>query len=764
MSSIADQLFDTLQAVQSPGNFYATGKMEIFPPHLEVEGVGRIALPLLSMQAEQLVAVAEVAPYGLGQETLIDTTVRRTWQIDANRLTLDGKYWQKNLTDIVSRVAEGLGVTGNIKAELYKMLVYDAGSFFVSHRDTEKAEGMFATMVIVLPSEYSGGELLVNHKQQQVKLDLHCDDPSEVAFAAFYADCVHEVLPITQGCRLTLIYNLMRTDKKMSLPLPPDYSQEQNNVTHLLRNWAAVLNAGMHEEAPEKLIYLLEHAYSSAEFGFDALKGADAAVAEVLLSAAGEALCDIHLALVSVAESGNAEYAGSGRYWEHDEDDFEEGEVFERTETVSEWRRPDGKQSNLPNLPFSEHEFCPPDAFSDIELDDVQFQEATGNAGASFERTYHCAALVIWPKSQHLAIINQAGLSEALTVLRDFCQRLATEDKAPHSSLWNEAHLLAGYMLRDWLPQLLGIRYASSNNTIVRDYLDCLYRLRDRELLVRFWSMLAENGFYNKADCAVLVQTVELLPWSEVVSWTEKAISASAVQSQAACAALLAGLSASEPDQARNLTVAARTVFKSLPGDPKRFAHLQFPERSRINPTTDLVVDVLVGFSAIDPTLAEEALNYQLAWPEIYIMDNILVPAALQLTEMTSSRDLAVVAHLRQAVSVHLRKRVAEVLEAPADWRRESKMSCTCQDCAQLRTFLDNPAQSQWAFKAAEVKRSHLEQIIRRQQCDLDCVTERKSRPYSLICTKNQASYLKRVKQRKNDLDVLARLTQGSEM
>jgi hypothetical protein len=128
---------------------------------------------------------------------------------------------------------------------------------------------------------------------------------------------------------------------------------------------------------------------------------------------------------------------------------------------------------------------------------------------------------------------------------------------------------------------------------------------------------------------------------------------------------------------------------------------------------------------------------------------------------MTASRDLPVVAHLRQAVSVHLRKRVAEVLEAPTDWRRESKMSCTCQDCAQLRTFLDNPAQSKWAFKAAEGKRSHLEQIIRHQQCDLDCVTECKSRPYFLTCTKNQASYLKRVNQRKNDLDVLARLTQS---
>jgi hypothetical protein len=32
-----------------------------------------------------------------------------------------------------------------------------------------------------------------------VRLDLHCEDPSEMAFAAFYADCVHEVLPVATG-------------------------------------------------------------------------------------------------------------------------------------------------------------------------------------------------------------------------------------------------------------------------------------------------------------------------------------------------------------------------------------------------------------------------------------------------------------------------------------------------------------------------------------------------------------------------------------
>ena len=38
-----------------------------------------MALPLLPVQAAELVAVAERAPYGRGADTLIDTHVRRTW-------------------------------------------------------------------------------------------------------------------------------------------------------------------------------------------------------------------------------------------------------------------------------------------------------------------------------------------------------------------------------------------------------------------------------------------------------------------------------------------------------------------------------------------------------------------------------------------------------------------------------------------------------------------------------------------------------------
>ncbi|NOQ65545.1 MAG: 2OG-Fe(II) oxygenase, partial [Methyloprofundus sp.] len=81
---LTKQLAHILQNLQSPGNFYTRGTLELFPPCLEVDQVGRISLPLLATQAEQLIEVAERAPYGKGYATLIDTEVRRTWQINAD--------------------------------------------------------------------------------------------------------------------------------------------------------------------------------------------------------------------------------------------------------------------------------------------------------------------------------------------------------------------------------------------------------------------------------------------------------------------------------------------------------------------------------------------------------------------------------------------------------------------------------------------------------------------------------------------------------
>jgi hypothetical protein len=81
----------------------------------------------LPVQAEQLVSIAEAAPYGRAEETVIDREVRRTWQIDSDRVRIGGRHWEKTLAELAAEASLGLGVNEPVAADFYKLLVYDPG-------------------------------------------------------------------------------------------------------------------------------------------------------------------------------------------------------------------------------------------------------------------------------------------------------------------------------------------------------------------------------------------------------------------------------------------------------------------------------------------------------------------------------------------------------------------------------------------------------------------------------------------------------------
>ncbi|HKB40269.1 MAG TPA: hypothetical protein VKD72_27815, partial [Gemmataceae bacterium] len=96
--------------------------------------------------------------------------------------------------------------------------------------------------------------------------------------------------------------------------------------------------------------------------------------------------------------------------------------------------------------------------------------------------------------------------------------------------------------------------------------------------------------------------------------------------------------------------------------------------------------------------------------------------------------------------------------EAPTDFRRPATISCRCADCAALKRFLDDPNQSTYRFTAAQDRRGHLEVVIEGAHCDLDLKTEERGRPYTLVCTKNTASYQARLQKYHQDQEHLAAL------
>jgi predicted 2-oxoglutarate/Fe(II)-dependent dioxygenase YbiX len=769
--SIAHELAAVLSTVRTPGDFCTAGTIELSLPLLTVQGVGPIALPLLPLQAEQLIAVADRAPYGRGAQTLVDTSVRRTWQIGAERVRIKGAAWARTLQSIVERAAEGLGVTTPVAAQFYKLLVYDKGSFFVEHRDTEKAAGMFATLVVAVPSVHTGGELVVHHKGREARLELHGQDPSMAAFAAFYADCVHEVLPVTSGCRLVLVYNLVR-EGRGRLPQPPNYEAQTQRIAALLAAWGAG-EWGADDEAPCKLVYPLAHAYTPAELSFQALKGADAAAAAVLAMAAQRSGCELHTALLTIEESGSAEYSGySGHSWrydededededdDHDNDEFEIGEVCDSSATLTDWRSPDGAAADLGVFPVEEGELCPPDVFDEMEPDEQEFQEATGNEGVSFERSYRRAALVLWPASRRLEVISQAGLPVSLPWLTDLARRWEDSDAGTDSALWQEAHELAGHMLDAWPQRGGGPRYGEPPSTAAT-MLATLTQLKDAARIDAFLADISTAGDYGKSDNEALLKAAALLAPQRAAALIERIVTANAADKLGACADLLARGAAAPPARrpAKDLVAAARALVDALPGNPKRAP--QRPANAWWRPQavdSDLVVDLVTALERIDATLAEQAVDHLLAWPKTYGLDAVILPAVRHLASQARTRGKPGVHRLRAACVQHLRTRTAEPLEPPANWTRAAKLDCKCAQCTELARFLRRPDEQTWTLKAAEAVRVHVTETVRRCHCDLDLATEQRGRPYSLVCTKNQASYERRAKQRREDLQDLERL------
>ena len=100
----------------------------------------------------------------------------------------------------------------------------------------------------------------------------------------------------------------------------------------------------------------------------------------------------------------------------------------------------------------------------------------------------------------------------------------------------------------------------------------------------------------------------------------------------------------------------------------------------------------------------------------------------------------------------------AQPVEPPTDWAREANLRCTCEDCRALAQFLRDPTQRVGRFPIRKERRQHLHQQIDRHGCDCTHVTERKGSPQTLVCTKTQASYERRLKQYEADKEFLAEL------
>lgn len=203
----------------------------------------------------------------------------------AVRLTAEG--WPAVLDHTLARIQEELGLptASRLTAAPDKLLIYGPGQFFLPHQDTEKEDGMMATLIITLPSDFSGGEFRVSHQNQTLRSR---GSRKHLSVVAFYADCPHEARPVTAGYRVVLTYNLMLPETSAPQRLPEQSVQAVADA--LTRHWnTPAPSRWAHDRerpAPDRLVFLLDHEYTQRSLSWKRLKGVDRPRALALREAA----------------------------------------------------------------------------------------------------------------------------------------------------------------------------------------------------------------------------------------------------------------------------------------------------------------------------------------------------------------------------------------------------------------------------------------------------------------------------------------------
>jgi 2OG-Fe(II) oxygenase superfamily len=270
------QLRDLLDEVEPLGTYATTGHLSpSFLPVISVEGVGTLGFPLSRYCLEPLKSAATKAPYGKGTETIVDEKVRKAWQIDPSKVSFGGStLWSDYVDGALRQACCELGISDQrfkktgIHATLYKMLLYETGGHFAPHRDSEKEDGMFGTLIIQLPSEFTGGAISFEHSSETKSFDLSQGSDSSFHYVAFYADCQHQLHPVESGARLTLVYNLVAAPTK-ELPTHSFNLETLSKLRSLANDWK------LEGVPPRQLGYQLEHSYTPQSLSPKSLKGRD---------------------------------------------------------------------------------------------------------------------------------------------------------------------------------------------------------------------------------------------------------------------------------------------------------------------------------------------------------------------------------------------------------------------------------------------------------------------------------------------------------
>jgi hypothetical protein len=250
----------------------------------------------------------------------------KTWQIDVSRVRLRrDTVWDSFFQSLVTKSCRELGISVKrfqdlgVQAVLCKVLVQECGGHFAPQCNYDSATGTFATMILQLPSQFSGGALAVSNNGETKTFELSDQSGRQFKRIVFFAGCVHSHADITSGVKVCLVFSLVAVNLQSVKPCFSSSLQTLSMLQSFASSWKTV------GQSMGKLGFPLEHQLVPDEYYgknnsyqyfyyrkkhrlFGALSGHDEDVFQTLADATSVdgngPLFDVHLVVMELKFGG----------------------------------------------------------------------------------------------------------------------------------------------------------------------------------------------------------------------------------------------------------------------------------------------------------------------------------------------------------------------------------------------------------------------------------------------------------------------------
>jgi 2OG-Fe(II) oxygenase superfamily len=766
-----ERLAKLLDDAESPGAFSAQLLAPADSLHLEVKGAGQISLPVRAPQARKLCDVARPARFGVGEQTLTDPSVRDTWEIPPDLVTITGPRWAATLEGVLDEVRDQLGLPlgSRLEAELHAMLVYGAGQFFLAHQDSEKDDAMIGTLVVTLPSSHTGGQLIVEHGGESVAYRSSRDS---LSFVAFYADCRHEVQPVKSGYRVTLTFNLLaRGDRAGQAADQPTAELARCLTEHFTTRVSKRYGTG-DLDPPRRLVYLLDYEYTERGLSWNRLKGADAERAVLLRAAADQAGCEAVLALAEVKETWDCHPSEDqwDDYDDYDEDEDEDDhgddvdpDGYEFTDLIDSeislgwWTSPSGKGGEPVSLHVPDSEVCATTPSVELKPYQSEYEGYMGNYGNTMDRWYRRAAVVVWPGERAFAARAEASASWALHELRArihagdlTAARVAAESLAP---FWDSTAKAKPPLLESALDVATSLDEPSAAAMLLQPLRVESLAPKDATavaaLVARYgepWTSTLLDGWLGSRQSWGYQGDADRLGWIQSLPLLCDALRDTGEPGVAAARRLLAASWRWLSDE-----IGLWVSYSPTKQREERLDLLGKP-----------LARLLEAAAVIGETVLRDAILASIREHG----DNVLasmIPALRASAALSQDKQRASGLHV---LARDCAERLGEIIARPArdedDWSIPWPPGCDCDLCGTLREFLTSRSRRSFEWPLAKEKRRHVHSRIDAAELPVRHETRRRGSPYILVLTKTQELFERERVARHRAMTDLTWLTENS--